>query len=128
MIGTTFGTVAGLVELALSAVWLRLIYQVRIPADRRPILVGHALALGLGVAALAAGADVTGSVLAVVAVLGGLTWLVLAAQSAQARPVPAVAVGGPVIDFTLPDHRGVPFDLATMRGKPFLLKFFRGHW
>jgi hypothetical protein len=128
MSGAALGIVGGLLEIGLSGVWFRLLTQVRIPADRRPVLVAHAAALGLGVAALALGADLTGSVFAGIAILGSATFLGLAAQSAQARVTPAAAVGDPIIEFTLPDHEGRPFDLATLRGKPFLLKFFRGHW
>jgi hypothetical protein len=126
--GSVLGAIGGVLELGLWALWFWLLRRVRIPADRRPVLVAHAVAAGLGVAGLLLGAGTLGSVLAVLAVVGGGSYLGLAAQSAQAPRVPAVALGGTVIDFTLPDHAGVPFDLATLRGKPFLLKFFRGHW
>ena len=43
---------------------------------------------------------------------------------AIAEPV----VGAPIIDFTALDDRAVPFELGSLRGKPYLLKFFRGHW
>jgi hypothetical protein len=128
VVGTAFGIVGGLLEAGLWGAWFWLLRQVRIPADRRPVLVAHGLALALGVGAFAVGADTIGAVGAVVAILGAASFLGLAAQSAQAHREPAVAVGGPIIDFTLPDHEGRPFALATLRGKPFLLKFFRGHW
>ena len=31
-------------------------------------------------------------------------------------------------NFTAKDDQGNSFDLAALRGRPFLLKFFRGHW
>jgi len=40
----------------------------------------------------------------------------------------AVRVGGPILDFSAPDENGEPFALASLRGRPYLLKFFRGHW
>jgi hypothetical protein len=126
--GPALGILGGLLSLGLAAFWLRRLRQVRIPADRRPFLVGNGVAAGLGALALVLGAGALGSILAVVAILGGATFLGLAAQSAQLPLKPAVAVGEPIIDFTLPDHEGRPFDLAALRGKPFLLKFFRGHW
>ena len=30
--------------------------------------------------------------------------------------------------FSLTDHRGEAFSISELAGKPFLLKFFRGHW
>jgi peroxiredoxin len=57
-----------------------------------------------------------------------VTFLGLSAASGQAKVAPAIAVGGSTIDFTASDDQGQPFALASRRGKPFLLKFFRGHW
>jgi hypothetical protein len=128
MLGTILGIAGGLLELVLSGVWLWLIRRVRVPADLRPTIAAHALAVALGIAAFGLGASPLGQVLAAVAVAGGLVFLALQTQSRQARLTPAVVVGRPIIEFTLPDHEGRPFDLATLRGKPFLLKFFRGHW
>jgi hypothetical protein len=128
MLGTILGIAGGLLELVLSGVWLWLIRRVRIPADLRPTIAAHALAVALGVAAFGLGASTLGQVLAAAAIAGGLVFLALQTQTRQARLTPAVAVGRPIIEFTLPDHEGRPFDLATLRGKPFLLKFFRGHW
>ena len=128
MLGTTFGLMGGLLELALSAQWLWLIRRVRIPADLRPTIAAHLIALALGAAAFLLGASLLGRVLAGVAIGGAGVFLALQTQSRQGRQTPAVAVGGRIVEFTLPDHEGRPFHLATLRGKPFLLKFFRGHW
>jgi len=128
MRGTTLGVLAGVLELGLSLYWLRLIHQVRIPKDLRPTIAAHFVAIGLGAAAFLLGASPLGLTFAIIAFLGGAVFLALQTQSRQARLTPAVAVGHPIIEFTLPDHTGRPFDLASLRGKPFLLKFFRGHW
>jgi hypothetical protein len=128
MNGTTIGLAAGGLELAVSAVWFHLLRRVRIPDDRRPFLAAHATALVLGVAALLLGAGTLGTVFAWFGIVGAAVFIGLAAQAGQLRSRPAAVVGGPIVDFVLPDHTGKPFDLATLRGRPFLLKFFRGHW
>jgi hypothetical protein len=128
MLGTVLGVAAGVLEGGLSLRWFQLLRRVQIPADQRGFIAGHALAAALGVAALALGASTLGAILAWVAVLSAVIFFALAAQKAQPPLIPAVAVGGPILEFTLPDHQGKAFDLATLRGRPFLLKFFRGHW
>ncbi|MGH7819078.1 MAG: hypothetical protein ACREQ9_04830, partial [Candidatus Binatia bacterium] len=60
--------------------------------------------------------------------LGGGAFLALAATGGQANVTPAVRVGEPIIDFTARDDHGDEFRLVSLRGRPFLLKFFRGHW
>jgi len=128
MHGAILGITGGLLELALSAYWFWLIHRVRIPKDLRPTIAAHVLTVTLGVAAFLLGASALGMSFAAVAIAGGGVFLALQTQSRQARLTPAVVVGDRVIEFTLPDHAGRPFALATLRGKPFLLKFFRGHW
>jgi hypothetical protein len=128
MPGTIVGVTGGLLELAVSAYWFLLIHRVRIPKDLRPTIAAHLLTVALGVAAFVLGASALGMIFAAVAIAGGAVFLALQTQSRQARLTPAVAVGDRIIEFTLPDHAGRPFALATLRGKPFLLKFFRGHW
>ena len=128
MPGTILGVTGGLLELALSAYWLLLIRRVRIPKDLRPTSAAHLLTVALGVAALLLGASPVGLSFAAVAIAGGAVFLALQTQSRQARLRPAVAIGDRIIEFALRDHAGRPFDLAALRGKPFLLKFFRGHW
>ncbi|MCW5893753.1 MAG: peroxiredoxin family protein [bacterium] len=58
----------------------------------------------------------------------GLAFLALFAASGQRRTSSAVAVGAPVLDLVATDDTGRPFALAALRGRPVLLKFFRGHW
>jgi hypothetical protein len=128
MLGTTLGLAGGLLELALSAHWLWRIRRVRVPADLRPTIAAHVIAVALGTAAFVLGTSLLGGVSAAIAIGGAGVFLALQTQSRQSRLAPAVAVGGRILEFTLPDHEGRSFDLATLRGKPFLLKFFRGHW
>jgi len=128
VLGTTLGVLGGLIAAATFAFWLHRMSRVNVPRDFRPVYAVQALALVLGIAAFALGTSTLGGVLGGFAIFGAVVFFGVAAQSFQARKIPAVAVGGPILDFVLPDHEGRPFDLATLRGKPFLLKFFRGHW
>lgn len=128
MSGALLATLALIVLLAFGSRWLIRMRQVRIPADMRPTLAACALAVLLGAAALVAGVGLLAGLAAGSAILGGLAFLALYAASGQRTGSAAVAVGGPVVDFSATDDSGQPFDLARLRGRPFLLKFFRGHW
>ncbi len=118
-----FGIIAG-----TGARWVQLINQVRIPKDRGAYLALNAAGAALGIVAIALGTKALGTTLAAVAIVGGLAFIGLNAVSGQATTPPAVAVGGAILDFTGTDDAGQPFALSSLRGKPFLLKFFRGHW
>jgi hypothetical protein len=43
-------------------------------------------------------------------------------------PPPELAVGQPAPPFELPDENGRPLALASLRGRPALLVFYRGFW
>jgi cytochrome oxidase Cu insertion factor (SCO1/SenC/PrrC family) len=126
------GDVLALVAIALvvgtGVVWFRLMNEVRIPQRRSAFFV----AMGLGAAAAAVGlvqgTSLLGGVAAWIAIALATIFIGLRAQSAQAPKTPAVTVGGPILDFVAEDAAGEPFDLASLRGRPYLLKFFRGHW
>jgi hypothetical protein len=119
---------AATLEAGLWAYWFLLIRRVSVPDDRRLYVLAHVCGLGLGLVSLALGSGPTVHFFGALAVVGAAGFLALRAQSAQPRLVPAVAPGDPILDFTLRDHRGRPFDSASLRGRPVLLKFFRGHW
>jgi len=114
--------------LLLLAVWAYLVRRVRVPRRRGIYVAGMAAAALLGVASLVIGTGVPGAIAAVIAIAGGGMFVVLRLLSAQERPTPAVAVGEEMLWFSAVDDRGAAFDLADLRGNPFLLKFFRGHW
>jgi len=108
--------------------WFRMLKQVAL-AGRRWILlsaVGAAVLLALG--AFAQGAGLLVGLLAGVTALAGVGFLFLALLAPQSKQSPAVAVGEPLPDFTAPDENDQPFSLASLAGKPVLLKVFRGHW
>lgn len=128
MNGSVFAFLAAAISAAAGARWLYLMQQVRIPVDRRGYLAANAVSALLGVAAFVLGTGIAGGVAAGLSIIAGLAFLALCAASGQAPLTPAVALGGPILDFTALDDRGQPFALASLRGRPFLLKFFRGHW
>jgi hypothetical protein len=128
MRGDLLGLLALGVVLATGVVWFRLIQAVRIPSNRLPFFAAMGVGVVLGIAAFGQGTGVLGGLAAGLAILAGGVFLGLRLQSTQDVREPAVRVGGPILDFSAPDERGEPFDLASLRGRPYLLKFFRGHW
>ena len=128
MSGTLLGVMAATLVAGAGASWLRRMQAVRLPRNAAPYLVACALAAGLGVAAFIVGTGVAGGIAAALAIGGGSAFLALYSASGQRREPPAVAVGGPILDFVASDDSGRPFALASLRGRPFLVKFFRGHW
>jgi cytochrome oxidase Cu insertion factor (SCO1/SenC/PrrC family) len=98
-------------------------------AERRPLVLALAGAgAGLGALALLRGPGLAGGVAAGLALALGALFFALQLLGRQASGAPAVAVGRPILDFMAPDADGRPFALAGLRGRPYLLKFFRGHW
>ena len=101
---------------------------VRVPRVRVAYHVAMGAAAALGLAAFAVGTAWPGGLGAGLGIFVGLLFLGLRLQSAQAPNRPAVDVGGKIIDFIAPDVDGKPLALSSLEGRPFLLKFFRGHW
>jgi len=128
MIGSVLAACGLFVLLAVGLRWWRAMQRVAIPADIRPYLIASGVSALAGAAAFVFGVGILGGIAAALALIGGVALPALYAGSAQLPRTPAVAVGGPVLNFTAADDSGAPFDLATLRGTPFLLKFFRGHW
>ncbi len=128
MNGTSAGFLAIALVLGPGIRWLWLMQRVRIPKDRTAYIAPSVAGALVGIFALTAHPSFAAGVSAGIAVVSGSVFALLCAASRQAAIVPAVAVGCPVLDFTALDDEGRPFDLASLRGRPFLLKFFRGHW
>jgi len=128
MIANILAIVAFTVAGAAGFWWFRRMLAVRLPRDRTGFLATMGAAFVLGTLALILGADTGAKVLAVLAATTGAIFLLLNTLSGQEDREPGVQVGGPVIDFTVPVGDGRNFELGSLRGKPFLLKFFRGHW
>ena len=128
MSGFLLACVAATTITGLFVLWQGVIRRLEMD-KRRWILTSMAVAgIVLGITALARDPGVFGGILASVSTLMGILFMALGALAPQSRQTPAVAVGDPLLDFTAPDENGKPFDLASLRGRPILLKFFRGHW
>jgi hypothetical protein len=126
--GNLLGWTAAIVITAAGGLWFQRMNQVRIPRDRTAFFAAFGLGLALGVGAFAVGTDWLGGLAAGYAIAGSAIFLGLRLQSTQADAPPTVAVGRPVVSFSAPDADGREFDLSSLAGRPFLLKFFRGHW
>ena len=128
MSGAMLGFLAFALVAATGAFWFRRLNQVRAGEVRTAVIGSMAVAAALAIAAFVAGPGLAGGIAAGFALALAGTFLALQPLSGQARTAPTVRVGGPILDFSAPTDGGEPFDLATLRGRPFLLKFFRGHW
>jgi hypothetical protein len=121
-----------LLALGLAAATLahyaRLVRAVRVPLAPRAHQGAMAVAGVAAGVALVSGPGWLGGAAAGAVVLMASAFLVLTTASRLPPQRPAVAVGERAPDFTAPDADGRPFALAGLRGRPLLLKFFRGHW
>lgn len=128
MTGLLFAALAAALTAATVVLWLRLIQRVEL--GERRWLVNALLAGGivLGLAAFVQGVGLAGGLLAGSSVLLGSVYFGLLSLAGQSRQAPAFSVGSPLPGFTAPDENGKLFSLSSLRGRPVLLKFFRGHW
>ncbi|MEM9174777.1 MAG: hypothetical protein AAGC67_06050 [Myxococcota bacterium] len=121
------GLLASIVVGATFYIWFQLIERVSIPRDRRGFFAAFLASGAIGVVAISQGGFFS-TLFAIPAVLVGFVFPALRLQSRQQPNRPAVAVGDAMLTFVAPDEHGHDFDLASLAGKPYLLKFFRGHW
>ena len=116
------------IVIATGWLWMRLIRDVAVPRRRAPYLASFLAGGILGLVAIIQGDSLSGSIAGGIALAIALVFSLLRSFSAQKRTEPAVAVGDPILAFSAPDETGADFDLTSLAGRPFLLKFFRGHW
>jgi len=128
MNGTPLGFASLALALANAAWFFGRMRRVALPQNRIVHELLWAAALALGIAAFASGAGWLGGVPAALGALAGGVMLLTRLGSAQAKNAPAVRIGGAMLEFTAPDENGATFSLASLAGKPYLVKFFRGHW
>jgi hypothetical protein len=125
------GTLA-LAALVLAAggwgLWWRRIQRVDVPLRPWAYWIAMGASCLLALLAFANGPGLLGGIGAALALLLGGMYLGLALISTLPTTPMALAVGQPAPDFTAPDSTGAPFTLSSLRGRPVLLKFFRGHW
>lgn len=108
--------------------WARAARAVRLPRNRSGYVALWAAGGALAVAALVQGPGWLGGAAAGLALLVTAFLLFTVTISRQGVGPDVIAVGATLPDFRAPDENGAPFDFATTRGRPVLLKFFRGHW
>jgi hypothetical protein len=117
------------IVLSSTLAWALMIYKFTIPNNRIAFIVAWLLGWGTGVAALILG---TGSLLANIglgfALIVSSFLLLTVLIGGQKGGTGQFVVGSPVPALSAPDENGEIFDMASMSGKPILLKFFRGHW
>jgi hypothetical protein len=124
---TALGLSATLLSLVVLTIWLVALQTGRMDRVIRAITLGHGAVVALAASVFFLSSPtwidlLTGTVLA-----GSLFFLYAGTHAAQPRGL-AVAVGRPILDFTTIAGNGEVFELSSMRGKPYLLKFYRGHW
>jgi len=121
------GLIALLIVGTTGFLWFRLIQSVTVPRNRLPYQAGFVGGGLIGLLAVFQG-GLLSMVSGALAALAGLIFGALRLQSAQKPNEPAVGVGDQMLAASAPDENGVDFDLSSLNGKPYLLKFFRGHW
>jgi hypothetical protein len=121
----------GLLALAIVAttvwIWFQMVNAVTIPRNRAGYFALFVIGGVLGVTAISQGGFFS-TAFALPAVVVGFVFPTLRMLSKQQPNQPSVAIGEDMLTFVAPDENGVDFDLASLLGKPYLLKFFRGHW
>jgi hypothetical protein len=127
-VGDWLGIASGLLAVGATGLWFQRANAIRLPMDRKRFLLAFAASGLLGLAAFAAGTGLAGGIGAGLGLANAALMLGLRAVSAQDAKIPAVRVGGPMLDFQAPDDSGALFDSVALRDRPYLLKFFRGHW
>jgi hypothetical protein len=126
--GAALAVAALLCQAAAGVAWVRWTRAVRVPRRRAARIALLAPGALLGALALAGRPGWLAGAAAVLAIALFAAFALLNLASGQERRAPAVRVGQPFLDFTAADEDGTPFHLGSLRGRPFLLKFFRGHW
>ncbi len=125
---TALGVVAFLLVAGAMARWAQRMKRVQIPTDRRGFVACWAGGAALGILALAQGAGWIGGIPAGIAAVAGTFFSALVYISPQKVADNAIRVGENLRDFTALDENGDPVSIASVAGRPVLLKFFRGHW
>lgn len=115
-------------SLTVSALWLTALWRVTLGRWLRWLMGLCAVAVCLGAAALAVADGPWLKAAATLSLImpGSMFGIQLISRQ-KIRPI-AVKVGGPILDFTAVDGDGQPFRLSSLVGRPYLLKFYRGHW
>ena len=123
-----YGIIALIIVIITVIVWFQKVKAVRLSKVRFHYFSLMILGAVLGIYTISAGASWIGTVPALLAIVLGFVFPAFRLGSAQGDHKPAIGIGDPIIDFSAIDDKGNEFNMASLRGTPFLLKFFRGHW
>lgn len=92
------------------------------------VFVGVSLKLTLESEALSSGARIAVYIAVGMSLMLFSTWLFLMATRKTPAGAIKVGVGDSVLPFVAPRSDGTSFELASLKGERYLLKFFRGSW
>jgi glucose-6-phosphate-specific signal transduction histidine kinase len=121
MSGALLGLASLAAVVATLVFWFRGIQQVALRGRRGQVLGVMIGAFGAALIALTWHPGWLGGLLSSI-------FLALAGLSRQERRHPTVGVGDLMLEFEAIDAEGRPWSSASRAGRPYLLKFFRGHW
>jgi hypothetical protein len=128
MSGALLGLASLAAVVATLVFWFRGIQQVALRGRRGQVLGVMIGAFGAALIALTWHPGWLGGLAAAIALLLSSIFLALAGLSRQERRHPTVGVGDLMLEFEAIDAEGRPWSSASRAGRPYLLKFFRGHW
>lgn len=128
MSGSTLAWVSLAAMVGFVTAWLTMMKRVQIGRGRWLLRLLAGTAIVSALLALTREPGMLGGILAGLSLVVGSAFFFLSSLAGQSRQAPALAVGEPVLEFSATDENGEIFDLASLRGRPILLKFFRGHW
>ncbi len=128
MDGQLLGLLAFVIVAGAGLRWYSLIQQVAIPRNRTLLYGFFGVGAFFGLLALFSQPGFVAGTLAFIALLAGAAMPLLRLRSGQAKNEPAFPVGSTIPFFSATDDHGRRFESTWLKGKPYLLKFFRGHW
>jgi len=128
MSGRLLGVLAFVVVGLTTLRWVSLIRAVAIPRDRTLLYGFFGVGAFFGLLALLNQPGWIGGGLALAALMVGTLMPVLRLWSGQAHLETTVPLGATVPPFSALADNGRTFESMRLAGKPYLLKFFRGHW
>jgi len=126
--GSDFSIVAlGIVMGTAAAYWPQ-VKALRVPL--RPVGYQALMVLGILLALMGFVKEpgLLGGIAASLAILAGSLFLFVTLTSRLPEKRPSVSVGQAAPDFTAREADGKNFTLSSLKGRPVLLKFFRGYW
>jgi cytochrome oxidase Cu insertion factor (SCO1/SenC/PrrC family) len=114
--------------VVLVGTWFTMLQRVQVERVRWLLRLLAGAVVAVAVFAFLGKPGIFGGIVAGLSLVIAGAFLILSSMAAQSAQPPALAVGDPMLEFSAADENGEIFDSASLRGRPMLLKFFRGHW